>query len=105
MTDKPVNKLTKRDHDALRKEYFLELEGLIDVEGGKKCPRCYRLTAEGHANFDGLCDRCCQFMIEHFPNNKRTAGVLASFEAQRNWAPEQWRAINHLIDPVRWPLR
>jgi hypothetical protein len=35
-----------------------------------KCPRCWHYTHEGLHNHDGLCDRCCNVLIESWPDHE-----------------------------------
>ncbi len=55
---------------------------VYDAEG-VKCPRCKKTTAAGRFNFDGLCDRCQELILEHFPDHESVPFIKASLEAQR----------------------
>ena len=44
---------------------------------GVKCPRCYRYTGEGRFNFDGLCDRCCDVLVQDYPEHEATVALKA----------------------------
>jgi len=35
-----------------------------------KCPRCWHYTHEGRHNHDGLCDRCCRVLLDHWPDHE-----------------------------------
>lgn len=72
-----------REKLAARKAWWWSHEGLDDIEGGIKCPRCYRRTGEGHFNFDGLCDRCCRAILSDFPDHWSVAGIKEAFAKQK----------------------
>lgn len=40
-----------------------------------KCPRCWHYTHEGLHNYDGLCDRCCNVLLDVWPNHKATQEI------------------------------
>jgi hypothetical protein len=46
-----------------------------------KCPRCWHYTHEGLHNHDGLCDRCCRVLIDHYPNHESVAHILERRQA------------------------
>jgi hypothetical protein len=75
--------LTHREALARRKADWITHEGLDDIEGGMKCPRCYRLTGEGHHNYDGLCDRCFGVILKNFPEHWSVPGIRQSHAEQR----------------------
>lgn len=35
-----------------------------------KCPRCWHYTHEGLHNHEGLCDRCCNVLLEAWPDHE-----------------------------------
>ncbi len=60
-----------------------------------KCPRCWHYTHEGLHNHDGLCDRCCNVMIDAYPEHEATAKIKANFEAQiKKWSSQPNFAAN-----------
>jgi hypothetical protein len=58
----------------------------LDRETYLKCPRCYGLHSI-HGNFDNLCDRCQQTILEHFPDHPSVPHIRAALEAFNAKAP------------------
>lgn len=50
-----------------------------------KCPRCYGYHMT-RGNFDNLCDRCIEVILEHFPNH---ASVPFIMEAINKWGAKK----------------
>lgn len=47
-----------------------------------KCPRCWHYHTV-LLNYDALCDRCCQVILEGFPDHASVPFIRANQEAQR----------------------
>lgn len=43
---------------------------LVNNPDYTKCPRCWHYTHEGLHNHDGLCDRCCRVLLDHWPDHE-----------------------------------
>lgn len=63
-----------------------ELECVVERAEGLKCPRCQRICGI-EANFDHLCDRCCEVMIADYPDHEATPLIIESLRLQK----ERWR--------------
>jgi hypothetical protein len=48
-----------------------------DPETYVKCPRCYGQHSI-HGNFDNLCDRCQQTILQHFPDHPSVPHIKAA---------------------------
>ena len=59
-----------------------------------KCPRCYRHTTEGRFNHEHLCDRCCEVILDKFPDHWFVPGIRAKFAECREMTPAERIAIN-----------
>jgi hypothetical protein len=79
----PAKAMSHREQLAERKAMWSAHEGIDNIEGGVKCPRCYRLTGEGRFNFDGLCDRCCGVILKQFPAHWSVDGIKRAYAEQR----------------------
>jgi len=60
---------------------------LANVEGYVKCPRCWHYTHEGMHNPENICDRCCNALIEGWPDNSIVPEIIDSRKKQQ----EYWR--------------
>ena len=58
-----------------------ETQRLDDGETYLRCPRCYGHHSV-HGNFDNLCDRCQQIILEHYPNHESVPHII---QALRKW--------------------
>lgn len=46
------------------------VRSLKDDPDYTKCPRCRHYTHEGLHNYDGLCDRCCNVIVNTWPDHE-----------------------------------
>lgn len=58
----------------------------IAPHGIAPCPRCWKAGIP--SNHDGLCDRCCDVLVESFPDHESVPRIKAALQAQR----ERWCA-------------
>jgi hypothetical protein len=76
-----------------RKTYIdhSKAENHVDVSDGStinngevaKCSRCRRWRTECLSNYDNLCDRCVQALLEDFPNHESIPFILENICQQR----------------------
>ncbi len=48
----------------------------ITKHKGVKCPRCWKYTGEGRFNFDGLCDMCCDVLLNDYPEHEASKQIV-----------------------------
>lgn len=51
-------------------------------EGAVMCPRC-RIWHFVSDNYDRLCDRCCDVILEVYPTHESVSGILEAYAKQR----------------------
>ena len=71
MTDEQYAKLT------------VTVRSLANSPDHVKCPRCWHYTHAGIHNHDGLCDRCCNVLLEAFPDHPSVPFIKANYDAQQ----------------------
>lgn len=55
---------------------------------GVKCPRCWKVHRV-EVNFDHLCDRCCEVILEDYPEHESVPGIRAAHAKQLEiWGPK-----------------
>ena len=59
------------------------VESLANDPDYVKCPRCWHYTHEGLLNFDGLCDRCCNVLVDAHKDHVSVPHILKAWEKQR----------------------
>lgn len=74
MTDEQYEQLSSPQPTAI-------VRSLANDPDYTKCPRCWHYTHEGLHNHDGLCDRCCRVLIDHYPNHESVAHILKRRQA------------------------
>ena len=55
---------------------FVHVSSFANDPNYVKCPRCWQYTHSGLFNFDNLCDKCCDAMIEGWPDHELTQEIL-----------------------------
>ena len=55
---------------------------LKDDPNYAKCPRCWHMHT-ALLNYDCLCDRCCNVLVESWPDHASVPFITASKEAQK----------------------
>ena len=76
LTTDVVRELKDLAHEANEARKF-------DTETYSKCPRCYTHHSI-HGNFDNLCDRCQQIILEHFPDHPSVPHIKAALAKWSN---------------------
>ena len=61
----------------------VEVEPLVGNPNYCKCPRCWHYTYEGFLNHDGLCDRCCRTLIDHYPDHENVPHIIDNWNKQK----------------------
>lgn len=57
----------------------------IQEAEGLKCPRCWKRCGI-ESNFDNLCDRCVEAILESFPNHPSVPHIKAALlEQKKRW--------------------
>ena len=71
MTDERLNELMSPQPTVV-------VRSLANDPNYVKCPRCWHYTHEGLHNYDNLCDRCCNVLVNHWPNHESVPRILAA---------------------------
>lgn len=71
------------EHDALMSPHTCDVFVQVSVDPlAIKCPRCWHYHRVV-LNHDALCDRCCDAIIEGWPDHASVPFIVANREAQK----------------------
>lgn len=61
----------------------IEITSLKDDPDYAKCPRCWHYTGASRFNYDNLCDKCCDAIVNDYPDHEAVPGIKEAYRKQR----------------------
>lgn len=93
--------ITLEEHNSLSnllQNQKIQILLLIESPHYSKCPRCRHYTKDGMNNFDNLCDRCVNVLIDNFPEHESVNHIKNKTPQQPEYWSNIWEKRKNLLN-------